>query len=162
VVAEDAKKHGMNGVVVMTSRMHWLTNEKVFLKNGFKKVDELAPFELYARKIKRDAQSPKFFPISQEKLRKCGKGITVLVSPQCPYAPNSVAAIKRIAEKTGIPARVVPILTCEEAQRNGMHPYGTFCVILDGEVVSYYPGDLKEVKQSLNRAAVRTDDRRMR
>jgi hypothetical protein len=46
--------------------------------------------------------------------------------------------------------RVERVSSCEEAQKNGVHPYGTFCVILDGKVISYYPGKVKEVKQALN------------
>jgi N-acetylglutamate synthase-like GNAT family acetyltransferase len=147
---KDVERKKLNGVVAMTSRKYWLTNEKLFLKNGFVKVDELPPFELYAKKIKSDASLPRFYPVSQKRLDSYGKGLTVLVSPQCPYAPDSVAAIRRMAEKARIPLRVERVSSCEEAQKNGVHPYGTFCVILDGKVISYYPGKVKEVKQALN------------
>jgi N-acetylglutamate synthase-like GNAT family acetyltransferase len=147
---EDAKENGMNGAVAMTSRTHhWLTNEKLFLNNGFVKVDELPPFELYAKKLKEHAELPKFYPISQTKLAAYGKGLTILVSPQCPYAPRAVAAIKRIAERAKVPVKLKHIASCQEAQKNLVHPYGTFCVLLDGKAISYYPGDIGEIKRVL-------------
>lgn len=149
----DAK--GMNGVAVMTSRTHWLANEKLFLKNGFTKVDELPPFELYVKKLKNNVTLPKFNPISQKRLDSFGKGLTILESPQCPYAYKIVKRAKEIAEKAKIPLKVESILNCERAQKNSVHPYGTFCIILDGKVISYYPGALKEVNEALK--AINTD-----
>lgn len=147
---KDAKQNGMNGVVAMTSRTHhWLTNEKLFLNNGFVKVSELPPFELYAKKLRAHAQLPKFYQISQTKLGAFGKGLTILVSAQCPYASRAVAAIRRIAEKAGVPVKVRQITNCQEAQKNFVHPYGTFCVFLDGKAVSYYPGDITGIKRIL-------------
>lgn len=149
--AKDAKKNGMNGVAAMTSRTHWLANEKLFIKNGFKKVDEISSFQLYARKLQNNVASPKFYPVSSKKHKSYGKGLTILESHQCPYAAKTVTSIKRIAEKAKIPVKVEHTATCEEAQKNAVHPYGTFCVLLNGKAISYYPGDTKQVIQALRR-----------
>lgn len=145
---EDAQKRGLNGVAAITSKMHWLTSEKLFLKNDFKKVDEIPPFELYVRKLRSNVDPPKFRPISLRKLSDYGKGLTILESDQCPYAPKSVMSIKRMAEKAKIPLKIER-LSCEDVRTNCVHPYGTFCVILDGKPISYYPGDTKQVRQAL-------------
>jgi hypothetical protein len=129
--------------------MHWLANEKLFLKNGFEKVDETVPFGLYAKKLKKNAAPPKFYPVSFEKLTSYGRGLIILESHQCPYAYKTVASIKRMAEKAKLPVRVEHIASSEEAQKNAVHPYGTFCVILDGKPISYYPGDTKQVRRGL-------------
>jgi N-acetylglutamate synthase-like GNAT family acetyltransferase len=147
--AKDAKKNGLNGIVAMTSRMHWLANEKLFLKNGFKKVDEMPPFGLYAKKLKSNVASPKFYPVSLEKLASYGKELTILESHQCPYSHKTVTSIKLMAERTKTSVRVEHIANCEEAQKNAVHPYGTFCVVLDGKPISYYPGDTKQVRRAL-------------
>lgn len=34
--------------------------------------------------------------------------------------------------------RVVDTKTCKEAQNNP-HPYGTFCVLLNGKIITYRP-----------------------
>jgi hypothetical protein len=129
--------------------MHWLANEKLFLKNGFEKVDEMPPFGLYAKKFKNNAASPKFYPVSLKKLASYGKELAILESHQCPYAYKTVTNIKRMAEKANTSVRVEHIASCEEAQKNAVHPYGTFCVILDGNPISYYPGDTKQVGGAL-------------
>lgn len=35
----------------------------------------------------------------------------------------------------------------EEAQKDGVHLYGTFCVLLDGKAIAYKPGNPGEVKR---------------
>jgi ribosomal protein S18 acetylase RimI-like enzyme len=147
--AKDAKKNGLNGAVAMASRTNWLANEKLYLKNGFEKVDEMPPFGLYAKKHKNNVLPPKFYPVSEKRLASYGKGLTILESDQCPYAYKTVTSITRLAEKGKIPVRVEHVRTCEQAQKNGVHPYGTFCVILDGRPISYYPGDITQVRQAL-------------
>jgi len=147
--AKEAKKNGLNGVVAITSRTHWLVNEELFMKNGFEKVDEIQPFGLYAKKLKNNVGLPKFHPMSSKKLSGYGKGLTILESHQCPYTSETVMSIKRIAEKARIPLKIEHLGSCEEAQKNGVHPYGTFCVILDGKPIAYYPGDTKQVRRAL-------------
>jgi L-amino acid N-acyltransferase YncA len=147
--AKDAKENGLNGVVAMASRTHWLANEKLFLKNGFEKVDETSPFTLYAKRIKDNASPPRFCPISSKKLASLGNGLIILTSDQCPYAHKTVTSIKRMADKANVPVKVKRMANCEEAQKNAVHPYGTFCVLLDGRPISYHPGDTKQVRHAL-------------
>jgi hypothetical protein len=144
---KDAKE--MSGVAVVTARTHWLPNEKLFLRNGFVKVDEMQPFELYAKKLKDDVTLPKFNPTSQKKLGSYGRGLVVLESHQCPYSHKIIQNIQKIAEKAQIPVKVKHLSSCEEAQNNGAHPYGTFCVLFNGKAISYYPGDTRYIKQAL-------------
>ncbi|MEW6506034.1 MAG: hypothetical protein AB1457_18945, partial [Chloroflexota bacterium] len=90
-----------------------------------------------------------FKPISKEKLTSYGKGLTVLESHQCPYSPNGIKAIRRMAEIADIPLKVLHLTNFEDAQKNGVYPYGPFCVLLNGKVISYYPGDVSEVRKAL-------------
>jgi GNAT superfamily N-acetyltransferase len=132
----DAK--AMNGVAVMTGRT-WLPGAKLFIKHGFEKVDSMAPdFELYARRFSEKVPLPKFNVISRGSLEKCGSGITVFKSNQCPYADGAVKEMIEATKQVGLPIRVVHVKTCKEAQSN-VHPYGTFCVLLNGKVVAYSP-----------------------
>jgi hypothetical protein len=104
-------------------------------------------FELYAKRFSKKAVLPKFFPISEEKSKSYGKGLTILDSCQCPYSNGLIILLKQMANETGIPIRTHHISSSKEAQENGIHPYGTFCLLLDGKVISYKPGNLKDVKQ---------------
>lgn len=133
----DAK--GMYGVAVVTSGGTWLPGAKLFIKHGFEKVDSMPPdFELFARRFSNNAPSPKFNTISKKKLEKYQAGITVFKSNQCPYFFDSVKEITETAKKVNLPVEIRDIKDYKGAQ-NGVHPYGTFCILLDGKVLTYRP-----------------------
>lgn len=68
---KDAKDQRMYGVVSMAAdKGGWLSNEKLFLNNGFEKVDEIEPyFGLYAKRFSDNSPKRKFQPISDNKIR---------------------------------------------------------------------------------------------
>lgn len=128
----------MNGVAVVTGRT-WLPRPELFVKGGFVKVDSLAPdVELYAKRLKENAPMPHFNEGSERKLLECASGITVFASNQCPYSDSAVKEMTDVAQRFGLPIRVVELNDCKEAQRN-VHPYGTFCVVVDGQIMAYRP-----------------------
>lgn len=134
---DDAK--GMNGVAVMTSEKTWLPKKDLFVKNGFEKADSMPPyFELYVKQFSEKASLPKFNPIPKSKLKKYASGITVFKSDQCPYTNGNANLVVEIAKQANVPVRIEHIESCKEAQ-NSIHPYGTFCVLLNGEVLTYRP-----------------------
>lgn len=129
---------GMNGVAVVTGRT-WLPGAKLFMKHGFRKVDSVPPdFELFAKRFSDKAPLPRFNVISRDKLENCGAGITVFKSNQCPYVDCGVKEMIEAAKQVNLPIRIIDMKTCKEAQNN-VHPYGTFCVLVDGKVVTYRP-----------------------
>lgn len=146
---DDAES--MNGVAVVTTAKTWLPHAELFLKHGFQKVDTMPPYlELYAKRFKDDAPLPKFNPIPKERLRACGTGLTVFKADQCPYTNTSVRAVEEVAEQVRIPIRVVRVENCRQAQ-NGVHPHGTFCVLLDGKVLAYRPIGKKDLLEELRK-----------
>jgi GNAT superfamily N-acetyltransferase len=127
----------MNGVVVMTSEKTWLPKKNLFVKNGFEKVDSMPPsFELYAKRLSEKAPLPKFNPIPRKRLKKYADGVTIFKSSQCPYADSYTNLVMGISKQAGIPCRIEHLKSCREAQ-NGVDPYGTFCVMLNGKVLGY-------------------------
>jgi N-acetylglutamate synthase-like GNAT family acetyltransferase len=147
----DAK--GMNGVAVVTTESTWLPRKDLFIKNGFEKVDAMPPYlELYAKRFSNNAPLPKFNPIPKERLKKYGSGITVFKADQCPYTSAAVRVALAVAEEAGLPARVVHVESCREAQ-NGVHPYGTYCVLLNGKVLTYRPIGKKGLLEDLQKAS---------
>ena len=84
---KDAKEVGLYGVVGMTAEKGgWLPKKKLYEKLGFEMVDEMEPhFNLFAKSIRANAPKPKFYPMSEEKLKSHGSGVTILYSDQCPY-----------------------------------------------------------------------------
>jgi GNAT superfamily N-acetyltransferase len=135
----ESDARGMNGVAVVTSDSHWLPKKELFLRHGFEKIDTKPPsFELLAKRFPNDAPTPRFNPVPTERLEKYKFGITILRSDQCPYTADSVKEIREVAEERDLPLRVESISNCNEAQ-NSVHPYGTYCILINGEVVAYRP-----------------------
>jgi ribosomal protein S18 acetylase RimI-like enzyme len=132
----DAKR--MNGVAVMTGKT-WLPGAKLFMRHGFEKVDSAPPdFELFAKRFSEKAPMPRFRAVPKEELEKYGSGITVFKSSQCPYVSGAVKEMMQTAKRINLPIRVIDIKTCTDAQNN-VHPYGTFCVIQNGRIMTYRP-----------------------
>ncbi|MFW9877525.1 MAG: GNAT family N-acetyltransferase [Candidatus Thorarchaeota archaeon] len=149
---KDTKKANMDGVVAMTAEKGgWLPNMKFFIKNGFQKVDDLAPYYgLYAKTLLKNVTKPKFYPISKQKLKEYRNGITLLYTQQCPYLPGLVNDIEDLASKKNINFQAILLKDTKEVQQNGIHPYGTFCIMYAGEVIPYKPGIKKEINNLIN------------
>ena len=147
---DDAK--GMNGVAVMTSEKTWLPKKHLFVKNGFEKADAMLPyFELYAKRFSKTAPLPRFNLIPESRLRKYASGITIFKSDQCPYTDGYANLVAEIARQKGVPVRIEQVKTCEEAQ-NGVYPYGSFCVLFNGKVLTHRSIGRKELLEVLKGA----------
>jgi L-amino acid N-acyltransferase YncA len=149
---KDAKEAQMYGIVAMTAEKGgWLPNMKLFIKNGFEKVDELDPYYgLYAKAFSENVLKPRFYPLSQDKLKEYGEGVTILYTQQCPYLSILVDDMKEISNEKNVKFQALLLKDTKEAQQNGIHPYGTFCAIYDGKVIPYKPGIKKELINLLN------------
>ena len=66
------------------------------------------------------------------------KGLTIFRSDQCPYIEDAVEKSLRTAESVGIDSRVIELENAEDVRRLSPSPYGTFGLVLDGELVSYH------------------------
>ena len=142
----DVKDLEMHGVVGMAAEKGgWLPNRKFFEKHDFKKVDEFEPyFGLYAKTLTTDTSKPKFHHISEKKRKEYGEGITILYTHQCPYIPLLIDDVNQFAKNNSLDFQAINLKDCKEAQRNQVHPYGTYCILCDGELLSYKPGMRKE------------------
>jgi ribosomal protein S18 acetylase RimI-like enzyme len=142
----DAK--GMDGVAVVTSDKTWLPGKGVFIKNGFKKVGTaLSDFELYSYPLTADAPSPRF-KLSNSSETGETKGFVILKSDQCPYTQVSMREFEEYANEKGMSIEVRTLSNSTEAQMSP-HPYGTYCVTLDGEILSYRPIGRKSLRDML-------------
>ncbi len=148
---KDAKNENMNGIAVVTSTKTWLPHAQLFIKHGFQKTDTYPPdFELYAKRFKENAPLPTFNKASNEAPSKYANGITILKSDQCPYNTSNAAAVTRICQEQKITVNTEKVSNCVQAQNN-IHPYGTFCILLDGKVLSYHPIGKKELTENLTK-----------
>ncbi|UCE12612.1 MAG: GNAT family N-acetyltransferase [Candidatus Heimdallarchaeota archaeon] len=129
---------GMNGVATVTSERTWLPSKGIFIKNGFKRIDTvLSDFDLYVRQFIKEAPIPRFNIGKTTKFDNT-YGFFILKSDQCPYTYTSMKEIEEYAKEHKIPIEVMNITNSKEAQ-TVPHPYGTYCILLNGEILSYRP-----------------------
>lgn len=140
---KDAKR--MKGVAVMTAKTTWLPKSKLFIKHGFEKIDSYHPyFELYVLKNDLSADLPRFKENKVQNKENIFQGFEIYSSAQCPYTPAMVNSIERYAKIENLCVKKISIKTCYEAQ-NLVHPYGTSCYLLDGEVLTYHSDNVRKL-----------------
>lgn len=103
---------------------------------------------MYAKNFNNKAPKPKFHPILEEKKKQYEKGVTIIYSDQCPYVVDLVEEIKD--EPNGDDVKLIKYNNCKEAQENGIHPYGTYCAICNGEISLYQHTLKKQIQAILN------------
>jgi GNAT superfamily N-acetyltransferase len=137
---KDAKRGNMHGVAVATRKGPLMADKGLFLKNGFEVAATAPPdFELVVKTFNKNAPSPKFKGNWEGKLSQYGKGLTIIRADQCPYSVKNVREMSETAEKSyAIKPNIIDLKNCEEAQ-NSPCPFGTFCIIYNGEVIAYHP-----------------------
>ncbi len=136
---EDAKSQGMSGVAVVTRKGSFMAKNDIFLKKGFVSVDKAKPdFELLVLKFNESAKNPSFRKSLGKVSANYSEGLTILRSPQCPYSVKNVEEIIKTAKKLKLTPNLVELDTAEKAQENPS-PFGTFGIILNGEIITHHP-----------------------
>jgi len=137
---QEAREAGMLGVTVVTRKGSFMAGSDIFLKAGFSVVDRAPPdFELLAYRFDTEAPDPSFRTCAGGGCSAFESGLFILRSPQCPYTEKNVAAIVDSARDSfGLNAQVVE-LEDHQAAQDAPCPFGTFCIILDGTILSYHP-----------------------
>ena len=97
----------------------------------------LSDFELYVYKFSKDAPDPKINPVTANKPKKYGSGVTVLTTDQCPYFPDAVNIFEGVTKELNLEFKAVKLNSPRQAQNNGVNPNGTFAVMYNGQVVTY-------------------------
>lgn len=145
---EDARESGFKGIAMVTSEKVWVANKKILVKTGFESVDEAPPsFNLMVKKF-QNVPSPSFTGNWEQKAAQTGKGLTVFATQQCPYIPDALEVTRHFAQSRGIPFHVVEIKSAEDVRRLTPAAYGTFSIVHDGSLLSYYyllPRDLEKL-----------------
>ena len=137
---KDAKKADMNGVTVVTREGTWMVGKELFLKNGFEEVEKAIPdFSLLVKKFKKSAPAPSFKGEWDKKLKKFGRGLTIITSGQCPMNLKMVNDIAEIArDRYGIEPKIVEYRSYRQAQ-NAPWPFAVSGVLYDGKLVADHP-----------------------
>lgn len=134
---EDAKQAEMKGVAVVARSKPWLARSDIFLRLGFAVVDTAPPdYELLVKKFEPTAPDPCFKGDWDEKIKKYGKGLTIVRSDQCPHTLRFSSSIAEEARKTfGLETRIEVLKTYRDAQ-NAPTPYAVFLILYNGEILA--------------------------
>ena len=133
---EDAKKLGLKGVAVMTSKGPWITNKTLFIKNDYKVVDKNGRFELCVKKFDDSAPDPKM--LKWQENTAANEGWSLMYSDQCPWNFSSAETMSKVAKEQGIDLKVSKLTSAKESQ-NAPTGFGVFNVLKDyREIVDHY------------------------
>jgi len=137
---KETKEKKMLGVAVITRKGSFMVHNDIFLTKGFIVVDYADPdFNLLVKKFDKSEKDPKFKSNMIDNLKNYTKGLTVIRSAQCPYTEKNVNAIIESAKKKFKLKTSLIDLKDANAVQNIPCAFGSFCIIHDGEIISYHP-----------------------
>ncbi len=129
---EDAKRQNMKGVCTMTSDGTFITNKKLFIKNGYIQIDKLERYELMVKKFDNKLSDPKL--IDWTKNREKYQGWHLIYADQCPWHHKSVEALKEVAQEAGIGLKIKKITNWQEA-KSAPSGFGVFSLLHNGKLL---------------------------
>jgi len=134
---KDAKQQGMKGISVVTRKGPFMVGKEFFLKHGFEVTDRANPdFELLVQRFDQNTKLPHFKPMDPEKYKD---GLYIIRADQCPYTVKNVREIRQAARQVfGLKSHVIDLQDHQQAQKSPC-PFGTFCIIYQGRVISCHP-----------------------
>ncbi len=137
---DEAKEKDMFGVAIVTRKGSFMVDKEIFLKMDFTIVDTTKPdFSLLVLKFDKQAKSPEFRKGVLKDTGNFTNGLTILRSAQCPYTEKNVNAILESAEnKFNLETKLVDMPDAVTVQDTPCG-FGSFCLLLDGEVISHHP-----------------------
>lgn len=145
---EDARQNGLSGVCVMTSKGSWITDKRLFEKNGFSQVDQLGRFELLSLKWNKAISDPKLLNWKSE--LSTYQGWHLLYADQCPWHEKSVKVMQAVAESQGIDMITTTFKSRKDIEK-APSGFGTFALIHDGRLLSDHYISETRFKNILNK-----------
>jgi hypothetical protein len=132
----ESRQEGKSGVAVVTRKGSFMAGKDIFLKMGFVQVATARPdFELLVLKFDENAKDPEFREMSTADY---SEGLTILRSPQCPYSVKNVEAILKTARQMQLEPKLIELDDASSARQSPC-PFGTFCIIHNGKILSHHP-----------------------
>lgn len=137
---KEARDKKMLGVAVVTRKGPFMAGNDIFLNKGFQIVDSAEPdFDLLVKKFDDESENPQFKANMDECLTEYSNGLTILRSVQCPYTEKNVNSIVESAQnKFKLKTNLID-LEDVKAVKNTPCAFGSFCLIYNGEILSYHP-----------------------
>ncbi len=133
--------NGLDGIAVIVGnkKMPFMSDKKFFKNQGFELCDTAEPyFELWHKKLKPNAETPKFKECAKQAECDNKEGITVYYSNGCPFTEYYVnTELTRVAKNKGEKLKIVKLETKEQAQ-NHVVPFTNYSVFYNGKFVTQH------------------------
>ncbi len=136
---DDAKTQKKDGLVTVagTKKLHFMSDTKWFLRQGFETVEELPyGFSLLVMKLNPKAKNPSF-----NKSVKTGEtpeknGLTAYYTNRCPYSEYNVnVELTKTAKKRKLELKIIKLETMKQAQ-SAPTPATIFSLFYNGKFVT--------------------------
>ncbi|HUV13393.1 MAG TPA: GNAT family N-acetyltransferase [Acidobacteriota bacterium] len=149
---EEARQANMKGVAVVARPKPWLASRDIFVRLGFDVVDTAPPdYDLLVKKFDSTESNPRFKGDWEKKLKKYGKGLTIIRADQCPHTLRFSSSIAEEALKTyGLKTRIEVLKTHRQAQ-NAPTPYAVFQLIYNGQLLVDHQISKTRFKKIMNK-----------
>ena len=129
---EEARRQRAVGVAALVSDGPWMAGKEIFLKNGFREVEERGRFQLVIHQLKRGPK-PRFREIGGNVTAV--PGLHLIYCAQCPMLPKSAANLSEMAAAHGLKLKVTVLDSAREAQDAPSY-YGVFNLMWNGRLLS--------------------------
>jgi len=140
----DLKARGSKGMMVAATEIKEFMHYELFLKQGFKTIQERSPFKIM------------YFPLNQERIRvrilplnyspsKDKVEVTLFRNFFCAVSPYMYRLIKTVAQSFGDKVKLVEI----EATPQTVRKYGTEGPLINGKIKLFGPASEEQVRKSI-------------
>ena len=134
----DAKSQGKKGICILSSdgrKREFLSDPKYMAYKGFSVADVSdCGINLMYLPLAEDAEPPKFKDCAKSP-RDDGEGFVLYYTDQCPFTYYWVPRVQEVANKHGIPLKVIHI-TSKEAAQSVPAPVTTYALFRNGKFIT--------------------------
>ncbi len=131
-VESAAKETGFSGVCTICSKGTWMANSELFLKLGFKNIEQKDRFDLLCKTWDTKVPVPRFG--DWEKRQRHYNGWHLIYADQCPWHDKAVEAMWNTAQDYGVDLKLTCLDSAEAAQQ-APSGFGVFSLMHDGKLL---------------------------
>ena len=136
---DDAVAQNKDGLVTVvgTKKVHFMSDTKWLLRQGFEEVERISSgFSLLVKKIKDDAVNPAFNESVKSGECPDKEGIVVYYSNRCPFAEfHAKASLVEAANNRNLPLKIIKLETMDQAQA-APSPATIFSMFFNGKFIT--------------------------
>jgi N-acetylglutamate synthase-like GNAT family acetyltransferase len=140
----DLKAQGSKGMMVAATEFKEFMHHELFLKQGFKTIQEHSPFRIMYYPLNQESIRVRILPLgyspSKDKVE-----VTLFKNFFCAVSPYMYRLIERVAQSFGDKVKLVEI----EATPQTVRKYGTEGPLINGKIKLFGPASEEQVRKAI-------------